>query len=361
MKKFFITVVLSLLSILSVSAQKQIEAFTLNLIGKPFESTPNPYHRVDTLVYKGFNRTENRQLRCPAGMAVLFKTNTRNIHITTKWGYVYSSNSTMPISYKGYDLYIKNRDGEWQYAASGSLKAYKGEPAETFTLIENMDGTMHECMMYMPMYSEVISCKIGIDEDAAIEPLKSDFRRRIVVYGSSFTQGVSTDRSGMSYPMQFMRNTGLQVVSLATSGRCLMQPYMADLLAEVEADAFIFDTFSNPNAELIRERLIPFIDQLIEAHPSTPLVFQRTIYRERRTFDTALDIKEREKAEVVEELFAEILVNPKYKDVYLITPNASDAHETSVDGTHPNSYGYTLWAKSIEAPAIEILSKYNIK
>lgn len=75
MKKFFITVVLSLSCVLSVSAQKQTEASTLNLIGKPFESTPNPYHRVDTLVYKGFNRTENRQLRCSAGMAVLFKTN----------------------------------------------------------------------------------------------------------------------------------------------------------------------------------------------------------------------------------------------------------------------------------------------
>ena len=138
---------------------------------------------------------------------------------------------------------------------------------------------------------EVISCKIGIDDDAVIEPLKSDFRHKIVVYGSSFTQGVSTDRSGMSYPMQFMRNTGFQIVSLATSGRCLMQPYMTDVLVEVRADAFIFDTFSNPDAELIRERLIPFINRLIAAHPGTPLIFQRTIYRERRTFGTVLDAK----------------------------------------------------------------------
>ena len=119
----------------------------------------------------------------------------------------------MPISYKGYDLYIKNANGQWQYAASGSLKAYKGEKTETFTLIENMDGTMHECMMYMPMYSEVISCKIGIDDDAVIEPLKSDFRHRIAIYGSSFTQGVSTDRSGMSYPMQFMQQINIRAIN----------------------------------------------------------------------------------------------------------------------------------------------------
>ena len=79
---------------------------------------------------------------------------------------------------------------------------------------------------------------------------------------------------------------------------------------------------------------------------------------------TCIDIKdaeERAKAATVEELFAKILTNPKYKDVYLITPDASDAHETSVDGTHPSSYGYALWAKSIETPVIEILSKYGIK
>ena len=361
MKKFIISVLLSFSCVLSAFAVKQVEASTLNLTGKPFESTPNPYHRVDTLVYKGFTKTENRQVRCPAGMAVLFKTNTRKIEVSTDWGYVYNGNSTTPVAYKGYDLYIKNAEGKWQYAASGSPKADKEKKVETFTLIGNMDGSMHECMMYMPMYSEVRSCQIGVDDDATIEPLKSEFRHRIVVYGSSFTQGVSTSRSGMSYPMQFMRNTGLQIVSLATSGRCLMQPYMTDVLEDVKADAFIFDTFSNPDAKTIRERLLPFINRLITAHPGTPLIFQRTIYRERRSFDTALEKREKAKAETVEELFAEIQGNPKYKDVYLITPNASDNHETSVDGTHPGNYGYTLWAKSIEQPVLDILGKYGIK
>lgn len=361
MKKLFIPVLLSLSCAMSAFAVKQVDASALNLIGKPFESTPNLYHRVDTLVYKGFTTIENRQVRCPVGMAVLFKTNTRKIEVSTDWGYVYTGNSTTQVAYKGYDLYIKNAEGKWQYAASGAPKADKDKKTETFTLLGNMDGTMHECMMYMPMYSEVKSCQIGVDDDATIEPLKSEFRHRIVAYGSSFTQGVSTSRSGMSYPMQFMRNTGLQIVSLATSGRCLMQPYMTDVLVDVKADAFLFDTFSNPDAKTIRERLIPFIDRLIAAHPGAPLIFQRTIYRERRSFDTALDKREKAKAVAVEELFAEIKSNPKYKDVYLITPNASDNHETSVDGTHPGNYGYTLWANSIEKQVLDILHKYEIK
>ena len=52
----------------------------------------------------------------------------------------------------------------------------------------------------------------------------------------------------------------------------------------------------------------------------------------------------------------------KYKNVYFLQTNATDKlHETSVDGTHPGDYGYTIWAKSIEKPLLKILKKYGIK
>ena len=365
MKKIFFSILL-IATIFSLKGQeiRYTEASELNFIGKPFPNTPNPYHRIDTMVFKGFNATENRQVRCPVGMSVLFRSNTTKITMSTDWGYVYNSVSTMPIAFRGYDLYFKNERGEWQYAASGANRQYEKGKEDTFTLIENMDGTEHDFMLYMPMYSEVLSCKIGIDQDASIEPIESNFRHRIAVYGSSFTQGVSTSRAGMSWPMQFMRNTGLQIVSIAASGRCLMQPYYTTVLESLEADAFIFDTFSNPDAEMIRERLLPFIERLIKAHPGKPLIFQRTIYRERRNLDTAMDKRESAKAEAVEALFHELKNSnekARYNDVYLITPNASDNHETSVDGTHPDNYGYSLWSSSIEEPVKIILAKYGIK
>ena len=200
-----------------------------------------------------------------------------------------------------------------------------------------------------------------MDEGAVIEPLASPFRHKVLFYGSSFTQGIGTSRAGMTYPMQWMRMSGLQVVSVATSGRCLMQPYMVPVLETSDADAFVFDTFSNPEAPLIRERLIPFIDRLVAAHPGKPLIFQRTIYRERRRYDKGLDQLEYAKERVVDSLFAAIKGNPAYKDVYLITPSAADRHETSVDGTHPEDWGYTLWARSIAAPLKKILRRYGIK
>lgn len=336
------------------------EATDLNLIGKAFE-TPNPYARVDTIKYKGFTKGENQQCRCPAGLAVLFKTDATTISVKTEWGQLYNSVATMGIAYRGYDLYMKNAKGEWQWAASGATRQDKG--GDNLVLIKDMDGSVHECLMYMPNYCEVYSCQVGVNEGANIEALESPFRHKIVFHGSSYTQGISCSRSGMTYPMQFMRHTGLQVLPFGMSGNCKMQPYFCDVMCDIEADAYVFDSFSNPDYKMIRERLVPFIDRLVEAHPGKPLIFQQTIYRENRNFSVTYNTREQAKQDMASSIFAQILKDPKYKDVYFIQTNACepDCHEYSVDGTHPDDHGYYLWAKSIEKPILKILKKYGIR
>ena len=333
------------------------EASDLNLIGKIHKETPNPYHRVDTVKYKGFTKGENRQVRCPAGLAVLFKTNSTVITVQTDFGYEYSSVATMPIAYRGYDLYIREK-GRWIWAGNAATK--HGEHSEdNIVIVNNMDGKEKECMLYLPIYSEIYSAKIGVQEGSYIKPMESPFTHRIGIFGSSYTHGISTSRAGMSYPMQFMRSTGLQILSLGCSGNSKLQPYFADVLCDAEVDALIFDAFSNPRAPMIEERLFPFIEKIQTAHPDIPLIFQQTIYREKRNYNLYEEEKERAKQETAARLMAEAC--KKYKNVYFIQTNASMAsHETTVDGIHPDDYGYTLWAKSIERPILEILAKYGI-
>lgn len=362
--KRFITILALVLITASLNAQtpKDVvytftEASDLNLIGKIHDDTPNPYHRVDTVKYKGFTVGENRQVRCATGLAVLFKTNSTTISVKTQYGWQYNSVSTMPIAYRGYDLYIKDGD-RWLWAASGATKPENGN--DNLVLIKNMDNSEKECMLYLPNYSEVYSVKIGTQEGSKIEALESPFRHRIGIFGSSYTHGVSTSRPGMSYPMQLMRWTGLQFLSLGCSGNCKMQPYFAEVLCDADVDALVFDSFSNPDAKMIKERLFPFIEKIQSAHPDIPLIFQQTIYRERRNFDLNTEKIENAKQEMAETLMKEAC--RKYKNVYFIQTNATDElHETSVDGTHPGDYGYTLWAKSIEKPLLKILRKYGIK
>lgn len=332
------------------------EASDLTLTGKLMD-TPNPYHRVDTVVYKGFTASENGQVRNSSGIAVAFKTDSKSIYVLTKYGEIGFPTNTNGISGRGYDLYIK-KDGKWLFAAA-KVNSDKSL-SKPLSLIGNMAEGEKECLLYLPTYSEVLSVKIGVEEEATLEPLAMPFRHRIGIFGSSFTHGSSTSRAGMTYPAQFTRETGLQMLSLGCSGNSKLQDYFAAVLADAKVDAFVFDGFSNPSAEQIKTRLFPFIEQIQAKHPDIPLIFQRTIYREGENFDTAAYNRELGKFAVADSLMK--IACKKYKNVYYIRPNAtSPDHEATVDGVHPSNYGYTLWAESIEKPVKHILRKYGIK
>ena len=219
MKRLFLLSV-ALLTVWAAAAQVRfVDATTLNLIGKA-QPTSQPYHRIDTVVYKGFTKSENQQVRCSAGLALVFKTNSSRIDLLPEYtSFVYNGSSTPRVASEGFDLYIR-KGGEWVYASSRAPR----KRGEAFTLIKGMDGSEKECLLYLPNYNELTSLQVGVDADAKIVPMENPFRHKIVIFGSSFTHGVSTSRSGMSYPMQIARNTGLYFCSIACSGNCKIQP-----------------------------------------------------------------------------------------------------------------------------------------
>ena len=364
MKSFALTLMLSL-TMLSAAAQNITpagqkhsfrEASELTVIGKLFD-TPVPYARVDTVRHKGWTKTQNFQVRCASGIAIVFRTNSSSIVLKPEYGQLYHGVTTNVLAHRGFDLYIKD-NGQWLWAAAASPA--EGKEKEPFTLAANLDGQMHECLMYLPLYSELRGLQIGVDEGCVLEAIPTPFRHRVGIYGSSYTHGVSCGRAGMTYPAIFTRDTGIQLLSLGMSGQCKMQPYAADALMDADVEAFIFDTFSNPSLKEIRERLFPFIEKMQASHPGAPLIFQRTIYRENRNFNTKVAHDEATRIELADSIMA--VACKKYKDVYYIYPDAtSPDHLASVDGVHPSNYGYTLWAKSIEKKILRILRKYGIK
>lgn len=336
---------------------KYVEASELTLIGKIME-TENPYHRVDTSIHKGFTPRENFQLRCSSGIAVLFTTNSPFIAVKSTIGEYQKGVMNSDLSRRGFDLYIR-KNGKWTYA--GSKVNAEPNDGKTLVLVKDMDTTRKECMIHFPIYSELISVKIGVKATADILPMESPFRHRIAIYGSSFTHGTGVSRPGMTYPMQFIRNTGIQLLNLGCGGNGKMQPQYAEMLSKCNVDAMIFDCFSNPNAKLIEERTLPFIRTIREKHPDIPLIFVCTTYRENRNFNLSIDKSEQEKMNMAATMMK--AAQKEFKNIYFINIKSltGNDHETSVDGTHPSDLGYYRWAKSIEKPILKILKKHNLK
>lgn len=359
MKRVFL--LLALLALCGASYARDfryVDAASLTLVGKLFPDTPNPWHRIDTQVYGGFTESEFHQVHQSAGIAVAFRTDSESILVRPQFLKIGNGGSTSHIGRMGFDLYIKDRNGQWRWAGENA----SGKSGEAKGVIHKMEeGKMHECLLYMPLFSELESVEIGVFSDCVIEPIDNPFRFRIAVFGSSYTHGYGCSRPGRTWSADLARWTGLQMLSLGCSGNSKLQDYFARALADAPVDAYLFDSFSNPTPEIIEERLFPFIETIQAKNPGKPLIFLKTIYREWRAFNTDVDEKEAAKEKMAEKMMKKAV--KKYKDVYYVTTTsaADPLHETTVDGTHPGDHGYALWAESVREPMLEILAKYGIQ
>lgn len=340
----------------AASAQQEINVLDLGLQGKLTE-TVNPFDRFNADEYPAVYddaKTLITQVRSSAGYFVAFKSDTKNISARIEY--------RNPKHYEGCDLYIK-KDGKWLYA--GSQPSCKH--GAVFSLVSNMDGSEHECIVYFPRQKPIESMHLIIDEGASITPVDCPFRHRIAALGSSFTQGAGVTRPGCTWSAQLSRMTGLMFINMGFCGNCKFQPFYAQVLGRSDAEAYVIDGFSNPSVQEVKDRLHIFLDTLREAEKEVgkspkPVIFLQTIWREGNNFNVKKLAREEGKIANAEDMMKGVL--RKYELVHWVnTTSATDHkyHETCTDGTHPNDYGYTLWAESILKPVTKILSKYNIK
>ena len=362
MNKIIYTILAMSLSI-SVFAQKvrYYNAAELNVIGKAIP-TSKDFTRIDTTAYKFNDDVIDEFASHSTGLAVLFATDSP--FIKARWitsGKNASENMTA-IAQKGLDLYIK-QEGKWVFAGVGRPLMDKGPLYEHHegTIVKSMAPGRKECLLYLPLYDRLDSLYIGIEEGSYIEPIENPFKYRIVVKGSSVTHGLAASRPGMTYGARFGRDNGFYCFNLGFSGKSKLQPEYAKYLADIEADAFIFDTFSNPSAELIHENFDRFVDIIRAAHPQTPLIFMQTERRESRNFDTWREDFEATKQAAAEEEIRERMKTDKH--IYFLPSDdfLGDEHIATSDGSHPTDLGFTYMLESISPKILKILRKYGIK
>ena len=333
-----------------------VDAATLTLVNKP-HATKQPFHRVEVADYPDLSKTVRLYYTYSTGVAVVFRTDSRTI--SARWTTTDRKPSThmTGLSQKGMDLYIK-RDGEWVFA--GIARPGLGADHKA-TLVEHMDGTEKECLLYLPLFDEVKTIEIGVDAGARIEAAPNPFRHRIVVIGSSITHGTGLSRPGMAYPAQLERATGFEFVNLGASGQCKMEQFFAHVAAACEADAFLFDSFSNPSAQQIEERLEPFVATIRAAHPTTPLIFLQTEVRESRNFNDKIRKFEDDKRAASEAGMQRLLKQDK--NIYFLNPGMplGDDHDATVDGVHPSDLGHGRILEVIRPQIVKILKKHDIR
>ena len=109
----------------AASAQKYVDASTLTIIGRTCPMEGHPYYRVDTTRYRFDNATIRHYCGYPAGVAVLFTTDSRRIE--ARWTTAprnYGWNMT-PVLQRGMDLYVHSSGIGWENVALDADKELK--------------------------------------------------------------------------------------------------------------------------------------------------------------------------------------------------------------------------------------------
>ena len=281
-----------------------------------------------------------------AGGRVRFSTDSSYIALKVLWS-GQSRMSHMPLTGQcGFDLYIDKGTGS-KYHATFTPGNNCDEGYES--IVRFGEREMRSFTINFPLYNGVDALYIGLQEDAEVAGgVKYAYDRPVVYYGSSITQGGCASRPGNSYQGIHSRLYNVDHVNLGFSGSARGEICMADYIAGLDPLVFVMDYDHNaPSEEHLRNTHEAFYRRFRELRPETPVVFVSSampMWENRRavvfaTYEKALREGDRNIA------FVDGLSH--------FTGTFADC--ATVDGVHPNDYGFVRMAESIGTGVVKFL------
>ena len=208
-----------------------------------------------------------------AGLKVRFRTNSTEIIVR----YSVTGGLQMPhmpaTGVSGVDLYARNTDGNWLWAAGkysfGDTIVYR------FTNLSPSGEQGREYDLYLPLYNSVKWMEIGVLKDNLFKPLPAGKDKPIVVYGTSIAQGGCASRPGLAWPAILNRKLNLPVINLAFSGNGRLEKEVIDFITQIDARLYVLDCLPNltgtPTNEL-KKKIVEAIKQIQLERPNTPIL-----------------------------------------------------------------------------------------
>ncbi len=337
-----------------------VDAQNLRIINHAFAGeTERTYARLPRYVKDSI--PEGRELwdrqQCSSGIGVRFATNSTRIgcKYTLYWDthMIHMADTGL----KGTDLYILEGDSVWRHVNTNRPYVKKDENGNKTKLVEstyvsNLDGKMHEYVIYFPLYDGIEDFSVKVDSGAVItkgSPEVINANRRIVAYGTSILQGGCASRTGMAATNIIGRELNCEVVNLGFSGEGKQDTYVARAMATIpDVDVFLLDPVPNCTEMMCDTLTYNFVKTLRALRPDVPIVMlEGPIYPYARYdsfFGKYLPKKNDAFRRNYERLKAE---NPN--NLYYVTSEGLDGPEDdgTVDGIHLTDLGFLHYANKM--------------
>jgi len=305
------------------------------------ETYPKLY-RLPPRIFKKLSKAIQNLCRNLSGTRIRFLSKTSKLHFSAKVPRLSSLDNFSRNGQFGIDLYLNRKYYETYYQKKKIDHWFEFDSSQ-----------LYEFEIYLPIYGALEEIWIE-SEGEFLPPSPYLYKEPLIFYGSSITQGGCADRPGMSYTAILERKLNLDFVNLGFSGNGLGDFPIAEYIAETPAKAIILDWGANWIRRLgyneFCQRYEKFIRIIRERQPTTPILllnlpkvgdevkFQRVRDYVKKFRDHVIEVFEKLKKEGDENLF---LGN----DLNFIP---LDDEVSTVDGTHPNDFGFIKYAEGIE-------------
>ena len=322
------------------------DALRLGLEAQGFSDLKHPYDRLPAKAEGVVPDAVWSLSQQSAGLCVRFATDSSSI--AARWT-LRSANLAMPhmpaTGVSGLDLYTRDDRGAWRWIGNGRPSAQTNEAK----LIGDVPEGEHEYLLYLPLYNGIEKLEIGVAPGATLAKgpaYPADRAKPIAIYGTSIVQGGCASRPGMAHTNIVGRMLDRPVINLGFSGNGKMELELADLLAEIDAAAYVLDCAPNMNADLISERDVPFVHRLREKRPDTPIVLVENIVYQRAWFGDGAKAGYEDKNAALKAAY-ETLVRDGVVGIHYVPCDDLLGHdsEATVDGTHPTDLGFLRMAE----------------
>lgn len=333
----------------------------------PFRLSGFAWHEQDK-IYRRLPLADREELPeavdqladCTAGGQVAFQTDSSQIAIRVKLKAPADMNHMPATGQCGFDLYLGPPLAQHYQSTSVYDRLLTDYEA---LLFEHPETKMRTVTLNFPLYQGVKQVQIGLVPGAEIKPPPPwSEEKRMVIYGTSVTQGGCASRPGLAYTNILSRAFNTEVVNLGFSGSGKGEPAVIRAIASIpNPGLFVLDYEANTQGDLA-DTLPAATHTLRSKHRSVPiLVVSRPSFAKDLTHEDF-----RQSREDNRDLQAAVVAACQEQgdpDVHFLdgwTLLGPDFDECTVDGTHPNDLGFMRMARNLEPVIRGILEPGSI-
>ncbi|MBP5498080.1 MAG: SGNH/GDSL hydrolase family protein [Muribaculaceae bacterium] len=323
-----------------------------------YDETGTPFTRLPKVLKDSVRPTLWDRSLCTSGYGFRFATDSKRIGIE----YNLLWNAHLPhMAYtgiKGTDLYILRDDGVWEFV---NCNRPTRDSIQTKTFVENLDGKMHEYMLYLPLYDGINWMRIGVDSTAYIglpQVPSPALNKKIVFYGTSVLQGGCATRPGMVGTSIIQRDLDVECVNLGFSGEGKMDFCMARAMAQIpDVVAYVLDPIPNCTEMMCDTLTYDFVKILRTLRPDVPIFMVEGMEYSYEKYDSFFRNYLPRKNEKFHNNYLKLKAENPDNLYYIDRYNQwGPDNEGTVDGIHLTDIGFYFYAKKIE-PYLEPLLK----